>query len=141
MHALSDADAYMLWFNFFLGLNFIFLCLKLIIIHYHTQKQRKIKFKPRKNLNHNIYADCAHTCRTQILDAYLCTVSVNSFSTVNHTGRNFCMSTQRKVVPPSRIFRPPCKQPLRSPQEKAPRLATFTPSSSNICKINSFDKL
>ena len=49
------------WFNFyvvvkfFLGLNFIFLCLKLIIIHYHTQKQRKVKFKPRKNLNHNIY--------------------------------------------------------------------------------------
>ena len=46
---------YMLWFKFFLGLNFIFLCLKLIIIHYHTQKQRKIKFKPRKKLNHNIY--------------------------------------------------------------------------------------
>ena len=45
----------MLWFNFFLGLNFIFLCFKLIIIHYHTQKQRKIKFKPRKKLNHNIY--------------------------------------------------------------------------------------
>ena len=45
----------MLWFNFFLGLNFIFLCFKLIVIHYHTQKQRKIKFKPRKKLNHNIY--------------------------------------------------------------------------------------
>ena len=45
----------MLWFNFFLGLNFNFLCLKLIIIHYHTQKQRKIKFKPRKKLNHNRY--------------------------------------------------------------------------------------
>ena len=46
----------MLWFTFFLGLNFIFLCLKLIIIHlYHTPKQRKIKFKLRKKLNHNIY--------------------------------------------------------------------------------------
>ena len=45
----------MLWFNFSLGLNFIFLCLKLIIIHYHTTKQRKIKFKPRIKLNHNIY--------------------------------------------------------------------------------------
>ena len=45
----------MLWFNFFLGLNFIFLCLKLIIIHYHTPKQRKIKFEARKKLNHNIY--------------------------------------------------------------------------------------
>ena len=25
-----------------------------IIIHYHTQTQRKIKFKPRKKLNHNL---------------------------------------------------------------------------------------
>ena len=48
----------MLWFNFILGLNFIFLCFKLIIIHYHTQKQREIKFKPRIKLNHNIEADC-----------------------------------------------------------------------------------
>ena len=39
---------YMLWFNFILGLNFIFLCFKVIIIHYHTPKQR-IK------LNYNIY--------------------------------------------------------------------------------------
>ena len=38
----------------FLSLNFIFLCLILIIIHYHTQKQRKIKFEPRKKLNHNM---------------------------------------------------------------------------------------
>ena len=46
---------YMLWFNFILGLKFIFLCFKHIIIHYHTPKQRKIKFKPRIKLNHNIY--------------------------------------------------------------------------------------
>ena len=46
---------FMLWFNFIPGLNFIFLCVKLIIIHYHTQKQREIKFKPRIKLNHNIY--------------------------------------------------------------------------------------
>ena len=46
---------YMLWFNFILGLNFIFLCFKLITMHYLTQKQRKIKFKPRVKLNHNIY--------------------------------------------------------------------------------------
>ena len=45
---------YVLWFNFILGLNFIFLCFNLIIIHYHTPKQRKIKFKPRIKLNHNI---------------------------------------------------------------------------------------
>ena len=42
----------MLWFNFILGSNFIFLCFKLVIIYYHTQKQRKIKFKPRTKLNH-----------------------------------------------------------------------------------------
>ena len=46
---------YMLWFNFIPGLNFVFLCFKLIIIHYHTQTQRKIKFKPRIKLSHNIY--------------------------------------------------------------------------------------
>ena len=51
---------YMLWFNFILGLNFIFFCFKLIIIHYHTQKQRKIKFKPRIKLNHNIYIGGFH---------------------------------------------------------------------------------
>ena len=27
---------YLLWFNFVLGLNFIFFCFKLIILHYHT---------------------------------------------------------------------------------------------------------
>ena len=45
----------MLWFNFILGLNFISLGSKLIIIDYHTPKQRKTKFKPRIKLNHNIY--------------------------------------------------------------------------------------
>ena len=51
----------MLWFNFILGLNFIFFCLKLIIIHYHTQKQKKIKFKPRIKLNHNTYIRTRHS--------------------------------------------------------------------------------
>ena len=46
---------YMLWFNFILGLNFLFFCFKLIMIHYHTLKQKKRKFKPMKKLNHNIY--------------------------------------------------------------------------------------
>ena len=52
---------YMLWFNFSLGVNFIFLLIvfnKLNIIHvhyYHTTKQRKMKFTPRIKLNHNIY--------------------------------------------------------------------------------------
>ena len=44
----------MLWFNFILDSNFIFLCFKLIIIYYHTQKQRKIKFEPSIKLNHKI---------------------------------------------------------------------------------------
>ena len=47
----------MLWFNFILDLNFIFLCFKLVIIHYLTQRQNKIKFKPRTKLNHNVYKD------------------------------------------------------------------------------------
>ena len=54
---ISWVSLYMLWFNFILGSNFIFLCFKLIITHYHTQKQRKIKFEPRIKLNHNIYLD------------------------------------------------------------------------------------
>ena len=33
----------MLWFNFILGSDFIFLCFKLILIHYHVHKRRKIK--------------------------------------------------------------------------------------------------
>ena len=44
----------MLWFNFILGLIFIFFCINFIIIHYYTQKQKKIKIKPRIKLNHNI---------------------------------------------------------------------------------------
>ena len=46
---------YMSWFNFILGLIFISLCFKLVIIYYHAQKQREIKIKPRIKLNHNIY--------------------------------------------------------------------------------------
>ena len=46
---------YMLWFIFILGLNVVFFCFKLIIIHYHTPKQKKIKFKPKIKLNRNRY--------------------------------------------------------------------------------------
>ena len=45
----------MLSFNFILGLNFLFFCFKIIIVHYRTQKQKIIKFKPRIKLNHNTY--------------------------------------------------------------------------------------
>ena len=44
---LPSWNVYMLWFNFILGLNFISICFKLIIIHYQTPKQRELKFKPR----------------------------------------------------------------------------------------------
>ena len=37
----------MLWFNFILGINFIFLCFKLIIILYRTQNQRKIQMSAK----------------------------------------------------------------------------------------------
>ena len=40
---VSFTSRYMLWFNFILGSNLIFLCFKLIIIHYNTQKQKKKK--------------------------------------------------------------------------------------------------
>ena len=40
----------MLWFNFFLGLNFLFLCLKLIIMHYGTPKQRKNKIETKQKI-------------------------------------------------------------------------------------------
>ena len=46
------SNMYMLWLNFILGLNFIFLCFNLIIIHYHTPEQGKMKFKPRIKLNY-----------------------------------------------------------------------------------------
>ena len=57
----------MLWFNFILGLNFISLCFKLIIIHYNTQEQREIKFKPRIKLNHSIDAQIHCTLLYQAL--------------------------------------------------------------------------
>ena len=37
----------MLWFSFIRGLNFVFLCFKLIIIHYHTQNPHEIKLKQK----------------------------------------------------------------------------------------------
>ena len=45
----------MLRFDFILGLNFIFLSFKsVLIIHYLTQKQRAITFTTKIKLNHNI---------------------------------------------------------------------------------------
>ena len=42
----------MLWFNFILDLNFIFLCFKHIVIHNHTHRTKENK---RIKLNHKIY--------------------------------------------------------------------------------------
>ena len=70
---------YVLWFNFILGLNFIFFCFKLIIIHYHTQKQKKIKFKPTIKLNHNICIQKKKIC-------YICFQQTN-ISLTSKNGR------------------------------------------------------
>ena len=48
----------LLWFNFILGLNFIFLFFQ---THYQTLP-RTIKFKPWIKLNHNIYSWCKEKC-------------------------------------------------------------------------------
>ena len=39
------------WLNFAIGLNFIFLCVKPIIVNYRTTNQGKRKFKPMLKLN------------------------------------------------------------------------------------------
>ena len=62
----------MLWFYFILGLIFISLCFKLIIIYYHAQKQRKIKIKPRIKLNHNIYI-YNHSVGASLFQGFCCT--------------------------------------------------------------------
>ena len=85
----------MLWFNFILGLNFIFLCFKLIIIHSHILKQREIKFKPRTKLNHNIYVRCNH-CYSQVL-IHMCHVAMPSCSALKTQlawGRPDCRLSQ-----------------------------------------------
>ena len=46
---------YVLWFNFILGLIFIFLCFKAWSCMIMSLKQREIKIKTRIKLNHNIY--------------------------------------------------------------------------------------
>ena len=45
-------------FNFVLGSNFISICFGVWKCMIMSLKQRKIKFKPRKKLNHNIYIVC-----------------------------------------------------------------------------------
>ena len=44
----------MLWFNFILGLDFIFLCFDVWQYTMMSLEQRKIKLKPRIKLNHNM---------------------------------------------------------------------------------------
>ena len=45
---------WMLWFNFILGLDFIFLCFDVWQYTMMSLEQRKIKLKPRIKLNHNM---------------------------------------------------------------------------------------
>ena len=49
-----------LWSNFILGLNFIFFCFKLIIIHYHTQKPTFLgRNQPRLLILETLYLSTA----------------------------------------------------------------------------------
>ena len=62
-----EVTIYILWFNFILGLNFIFFCFwvwKCMIMIY---KQKKIKIKPRIKLNHNTHTH-THTHKTSKSD-------------------------------------------------------------------------
>ena len=62
-----EVAIYMLWFNFILGLNFIFFCFwvwKCMIMIY---KQKKIKTKPRIKLKHNTHTHThTHTHKKNI---------------------------------------------------------------------------
>ena len=69
---------YLLWCNFILGLNCIFLHLKLIITHYRTQRQRKIpenKIEPQhihaEAEEHIFLAGQNFTLICQVLDTRL----------------------------------------------------------------------
>ena len=79
----------MLWFNFILGLNFIFHCFKLIIIHYHIQTQREIKFKPRTKLNHNIYMTVAQSLEDSFPLAKMVLKTVPHFIVLLYNRENF----------------------------------------------------
>ena len=51
----------MLWFKFTLGLNFIFFCFKVIIIHGHTQKQKtKDKIEPQHIYSRKALLEITH---------------------------------------------------------------------------------
>ena len=80
------ATMYMFWFNFILGLIFIFFCFgcgDVWLTHYHsynhTQKQRKIKIKPRIKLNHNIYKWRVVIPQKMILSTNVSWLNVNVF--------------------------------------------------------------
>ena len=49
-----SATMYVLWFNFILGLNFLFFCFWVWLCMIMSLKQKKIKFKPRIKLNHKL---------------------------------------------------------------------------------------
>ena len=61
-----SATMYVLWFNFILGLNFIFFCFWVWLCMIMSLKQKKIKFKPRIKLNHNL---CFCTAPPMLLGA------------------------------------------------------------------------
>ena len=79
---MNTLPVYLLWFNFILGLKFIFFCFKLITLRYHTQNQKQIKFKPKMNLNHNINMTNPSICHvSQLAKLFSATVWRNLKST------------------------------------------------------------
>ena len=52
--SVRSPKLYVLWFNFILGLNFIFFCFWVWLCMIMSLKEKKRKFKPRIKLNHNL---------------------------------------------------------------------------------------
>ena len=52
-------ECVVLWFNFILGLHFIFFCFKLVIIRYQYTITKENKIQTKDKLNHNKYT---YTC-------------------------------------------------------------------------------
>ena len=97
-NSISLLLVYMLWFNFILGSNFIFLCFKLIIIHCNAQKQKKIKFEPRIKLNHNIQKISLNACllwKVRVIVIQAAKI-VTCILTPMHCNKLFCKSIRNQ---------------------------------------------
>ena len=94
---------YMFWFNFILGLIFIFFCfgyddawLTHYHSHYHTQKQKKVKIKPRIKLNRNVYKLRVVILQKMVLSTNVSWLNLNVF--VFFLNFQFKSPVSRKIV-------------------------------------------